>query len=225
MLKMLPKPILLLTILTLCGLCSFTQNVTINYGTWTPPDPSLCDIFRTPTDVQGYIHATTKGQPTYDGNRKSVVLTGFTNYGHDWGAEYEIRYNFKKGYSYKITVNVIKIPQASGDGAILRLMLKSGVTDHSGCNGPDLVDYYEQVPVDTKRDQIISATSFTDAGSVKTFEFPTQSQSQSSLVVEMIPSTSSAVINTYINKITIEETLTQEFTLTPSSLLGAFRCT
>lgn len=96
---------LLLILLSAFTLQATSQTVTtvINYQTWT--GATGCNIFSSPTTVNGVVHQSTVGQPVYSAANAAVALDGQFASGLYKGTEYRITFNFKPGYSYSVTVN------------------------------------------------------------------------------------------------------------------------
>lgn len=107
----------------------------INYQTWT--GASGCNIFSSAVNVPATIngsngtiaHRSNIGQPTYstavvlDCNEELDVNGNTIGYK---GTEYRLTYNFKQGYSYKITINAACVNSGTSSYASLRLLPNSG---------------------------------------------------------------------------------------------------
>lgn len=89
----------LLIISCVFSLVLFAQTTTtINYYNWNPSNPP-CNIFGQATTVDGFSHRTVVGIPYYHGYREVRLGASYnTGSGGIRGTEYEIAYNFKKGY-------------------------------------------------------------------------------------------------------------------------------
>lgn len=146
--KIITPQLFLLILLNIFSAISFSQTI-INYQIWT--GASGCNIFASSTNVPVTIngtnstiaHLTAIGQPTYDNINKSVnLVTEVKTGGQNQGTEYTTDVDFKKGYSYRITLNV-KLSGAASTGpkALLRLDLNNGGNGGNiTCNGTGVID-------------------------------------------------------------------------------------
>ena len=131
--KMITSRFYLLVLFITYSTIAFSQTI-INYQTWT--GASGCNIFGTLKNVPATIngvsstipHLTANGQPTYDNTDKSVNLQSVLINGSQYqGTQYAITYNFKKGYSYTITINAANIrSQPAETPGDLRIDLNNG---------------------------------------------------------------------------------------------------
>jgi hypothetical protein len=146
--------ILLLNLICFNSINSYGQKI-IDYSLWT--SSTGCNIFSIPSNasteidvpakinaVDGTVaHLTTVGQPQYDATNKTVNLDSkFVNGSQFQGTEYRMTVNFKKGYTYKITVTAARIISSpSGGNVLLRLDLNNGGNGtNNQCNGTGIID-------------------------------------------------------------------------------------
>ena len=98
---------------------------------------SQCNAFSPSAVISSVTHNTTCGQPTFNNTSKYVRLSASNNNFDFKGTEYKINYNFKQGFSYKITVNAVSSTPASNDPKCRLLLGFTSVAGGSGsfCNG------------------------------------------------------------------------------------------
>ena len=209
----------LLIISCVFSLVLFAQTTTtINYYNWNPSNPP-CNIFGQATTVDGFSHRTVVGIPYYHGYREVRLGASYnTGSGGIRGTEYEIAYNFKKGYSYKITVHAINTSSLSSGYANLRLDLVNSQTQGNAvCTGG--LDYVDQTIGGNRIYRSLFAIDYNNISSQHVFNYTTLQASQGYLLVAAIPSGfNNDDQEIAIRSITIEETLTQQFTLSPSTV-------
>jgi len=168
MLKTIPGRFYFLILFIFFNSVSYSQTI-INYQTWT--GASGCNIFSSPTSVPVTIngvnsnltHLTAIGQPTYDNLDKSVNLVSETiNSSQNNGTEYRITVDFKKGYTYKITINAARIKsEQTGGNVLLRLDLNNGGSGNNTlCSGTGIID--ANASGDLKQSLAITSTTFAD---------------------------------------------------------------
>ncbi|MCO5237935.1 MAG: T9SS type A sorting domain-containing protein [Chitinophagaceae bacterium] len=222
--KIITLRLCLLILLNIFSAISFSQTI-INYQTWT--GASGCNIFASsinvPVTINGtnntIAHLTAIGQPTYDNVNKSVNLdTKVVNASLNQGTAYAITVNFKKDYSYKITLNASLIKTISTDpNALLRLDLNNGGNGgNTTCNGTGIIDASGSGGL--KQSLQINSTTFTDY----VFNYTPLTSYEIYLVIAAIPQTGMSSTQTIlIRKITIEETPPPvTFTLPASKTFG-----
>ena len=190
-----------LSAITLFTHNSFAQTTTINYQTWTPPPQ--CNAFASPTVVSNTTHNTTVGEPSYDSINQGIYLECKDIYnGIPKGTEYQIDFNFKQNYSYKIFINAASIRANFTDpDPSLQLRLNNGANGSNPsiqCDGPDPINVF---PIDANQAKItISGKFFLDY----TLQFNALSGARSKMLVAAIPQ-ANGYASILIRKITIEE--------------------
>lgn len=187
---------------------SFSQNVTIDYETWTPP--TGCRVFETATNVAATIggvsstisHQSLVGQPEFNTTVKAISMgTIFEAVGSiTKGTRYKLAYSFKVGYSYLITATASANVNTEGfaTGPYLRLELSNNPNGQNGtaCLGPTSIT-----------SNLGSGTYQLPKNTFINFEYlfsPTTAQSM--LEVSAFPANNGGAKTIYLRKITIVET-------------------
>lgn len=202
------KQVLLLLTLFICS-STFAQTVTINYQTWS--GASGCNIFASAVNVNAVPHRTAIGQPTYSTTNHTVDLecSGTT------GTEYAITYDFKQGFSYKITVKASNIKSNSANAnSNIRLNLTNGGSGVStSCSGPQTIDV--SLSGNMKQSLAINTGSYTDY----VINYSVLANPFSHMMVAAVPTSGTGLQAMVIRSIIIEETLVNpELSLTPTSV-------
>ena len=189
---------------------SQTVTTVINYQTWA--GASGCNIFSSSPSVNGFVHQSTVGQPTYSTTNAAVDLDATTNGTSGNGTEYRVAYNFKPGYSYSITVNAYGIYN-SGGSPNLRLRITGSTGYSTSCLGPQSIDGSTSGTLTLS--QPISNVNYNDYS--YNFGTLTGTATIPYVTVANVPNLAGSSLQTIlIRKITIVETaVAPELTLTP----------
>ena len=188
---------------------TFAQTV-INYEAWIPPNPNPCNIFATPLNINNIPHQSTLGQPQYNKTAKAVILE--TKSVNDYpqypslGTEYNIKYLFKKGYQYKVTINARMITSEPSAHATLGLYQKNANYASGFCKGPETI-------IDSYWYQYIYDTVYKDYTRIL---FPLGSENNY-LYIAGIPDFMGGVQTVAIRKLTITE-IPPTFSLNPTAV-------
>jgi|GEM_PF-1262880 len=219
-------PKIFIGLLILCFFCKTTgySQTIIDYSTWNPSSPP-CNLFATSTNVPAttngtavsIAHQSTIGQPTYN-TTSQVVDMGCqtTNSGSIiLGTEYQIAYNFKAGYSYKITVTAYcNNSNPLDNNSSVRCKLNNGGSGTSTlCTGPANID-------PSTSGNLTGAVVITADATPSPFDvnFSTLPADQAYLNIAAIPAANTGYEQIEIQKITITVTGTPDFALSPTSL-------
>lgn len=201
--------ILLLAFLTVDNVSGQTV---IDYTAWTPN--TNCNLFGTGPIINGLEHRTVLGKPTYETVNKSIVLESDKDINNvTRGTSFRINYNFKKGYTYKITIKAWRFKGTSTSSNIrLRSELVNSSTTTAQCGGPEFnnnfggtttTSQYNDIDVTTDKDFI--------------YNFNSLQSNFSHLIVGALIDINSTIQLAYIKKITILETA-PELILIPATL-------
>lgn len=208
--KTLLHSILIIAISVILNTIAWSQTV-IDYST----SSTACNSFASVTNVSGIPLLSAIGQPTKDSNGEAIsLLAKVVNSSDIKGTEYRITYNFKKGYSYKITVNAKRDPNPSSGGNVnLRFDLNNGGSGTSPtCNSAQSID--AAISGNLKNSKQISSNQYLNY----TFDYTILSSAYSYMMVAAVPAGTLMIDQTiYIKKITIEETA-PELELSPATL-------
>lgn len=182
--------------------CNAQSQTIINYQTWSGSNG--CNIFTTgidvPCTVDGNVstkkHIANIGQPRY--SSFAVALDCDANSGLK-GTKYEIQNNFKKDYTYKITVNASRIQSSQSANAVLVIDMNNGGNgSNTSCNGSGIV------PTGGGSAIIKSITSNSFSDYIYDFTSPL-SQNFSSLIIYDFSPAGSTPQTVFIRKITVTE--------------------
>lgn len=183
----------------------------IDYTTWTPN--TNCNLFATGPIINGFEHRSVLGKPTYETLNKSIVLESDIFNSQTRGTSFRINYNFKKGYTYKITIKAWRQKGTSTSSDIrLRSELVNSSTTYSSCLGPDFNNNFGG---STATSQYNDINTGTDKDYI--YNFNTLQSAFSYLVVGALINFNSTIQLAFIKKITIEETA-PELVLAPSTV-------
>lgn len=187
------------------------QTTVIDYTNWT--SATGCNIFGTGPLVNGLQHRTVLGTPTYETVNKSIVLQSDISNGSTRGTSFRINYNFKKGYTYKITIKAWRLKGTSTSSDIrLRSELVNSSTTTSQCAGPEFNNNFGG---STATYQYNDINNGTDKDYI--YNFNSLQSAFSHLIVGALINFNSTIQIAYIKKITIEETA-PELVLDPKTL-------
>ena len=126
--------LILLSVLSLICTHAYSQTFDYAYRTFT----TSCNFFATAATIGNCEHLTSLSRPSYDDN--SVILKCKTNGTNSVLATiYSIKYSFKAGFRYKISVNYKGVKDVS-DGYFPNIGLKIS-NDNGGIDaGTDCID-------------------------------------------------------------------------------------
>ncbi len=111
------------------------QTTVIDYTSWN--SATGCNIFGTGPLVGGLEHRTVLGTPYYNSTNKSISLESDFPNSQTRGTSFRINYNFKKGFTYKITIKAWRFKSTSTSSNVrLRSELVNSSTTTAQCAGP-----------------------------------------------------------------------------------------
>lgn len=175
-----------------------------------------CNIFASATDVANYEHLTALSRPKYADN--SVLLECKTNNSTSvLSSIYSIKYSFKTGYNYKISVYYKGIKDVA-DGFYPSVGIKTSTANGGTASGTDCVSpsVYSKDNMNT----FVQSASGSNYGWVLNLISFTATSNSDYLLVGAFPHNSTLYLaSIYVRKIQITETPPPaSFTLAPASL-------
>lgn len=202
----------LILLVTFSNVGDVSGQTVIDYTTWTPN--TNCNLFGTGPIINGLEHRTVLGKPTYEAVNKSIVLESDKDINNvTRGTSFRFNYNFKKGYTYKITIKASRFKGTSTSSDIrLRSELVNSSTTTTQCLGPEFNNNFGG---STSSSQFKDIDSQSDKDFI--YNFNTIPNNFSYLIVGALIDINSTFQVAYIKKITIEETA-PELVLEPKTL-------
>jgi hypothetical protein len=188
----------------------YSQTV-IDYSAFSS---TACNTFASLTNVNSIPHLTSIGQPNKASTGEALKLSSSVGNGSQFnGTEYRVTYNFKKGYSYKITANAMREKTGTTGANILwRTDLNNGGgPNNPSCNGMQFIG------VASSGNLKQSLQIYNDTYLDYNIQYNTLSTPQSYLMIGVIPSSGMSDQTMFIKKITILETA-PELVLSPATL-------